>query len=187
MQLPTIASMLFCTAFACAAQAPPETAPKELPEQFSPARNFDLQQLDAELRLDWSTKRLHGKVQLDLQAFRAADQVLLDAAALNIEKISDADGRVLRFQLSPDAIDGALSVDLAHTVAAGEHIQLHIDYQSTHHNQSDPNALAGSNGKGLRFLEKSFTEPRRRTQAWVSSEMGGVRYWLPGIDQYNER
>jgi aminopeptidase N len=191
MQLPTIASLLLCAAFTCAAQAPPETAPeaapKELPEQFSPARNFDLQQIDAELRLDWPTQRLHGKVRLDLQAFRAANKVLLDAAALEIEKITDADGRMLRFQLSPDATDGALSVDLAHTVLAGAHIQLHIDYQSTHRNESDPNALAGSNGKGLRFLEKSFTEPRRRTQAWVHSEMGGVRYWLPGIDQHNEQ
>ena len=183
MQQSTIASLMLFSALACAAQAPPETAPKVLPELFSPARNFDLQQLDAELRLDWRTQRLHGKVRLDLQAFRATDKVLLDAAELDIKKISDAEGRALRFQLNPDPVDGALSVDLSRAAAAGERIQLHIEYQSTHHNQSDPNALAGSNGKGLRFLQKSFTEPRRRTQAWVYSEMGGVRYWPYGVEQ----
>jgi aminopeptidase N len=187
MQLWTITSLMLCSAFVCAAEATPEKTQELLPEQFLPARHFDLQQLDAELRLDWHTQRLHGKVRLELQAFRAADTVLLDAAELDIKEITDAKGRVLKFQLSPDPVNGALRVDLAHTAAAGEHIQLHIDYQSTHHNQSDPNALAGSNGQGLRFLQKSFTEPRRRTQAWVYSEMGGVRYWLPGIDQHNER
>jgi aminopeptidase N len=185
MRIPAIASLLLWTSILFAVEAP-EPAPP-LSEQYPRARNFDLLKIDAELRLDWKTQRVHGVAHLDLQAFKDADSVLLDAAELDIARIRDREGRALKFSIHPQSIDGALRIELPVRVQAGEAVRLQIDYQSTHRNQSDPNALAGSNGKGVRFLQNSYTEPMRRTQAWAYSESGGVRYWLPGIDQSNER
>jgi aminopeptidase N len=168
--------------------ASPAVTVLALPAEYTlPTRNFDLLRVSAELRVDWQAERVRGQAQLELQAFKPSALVELDAAALKISSVRDASGRPLQYTLAADRSQGALQIRLPEPVAAGAKVTLKIDYHSTHRNLSDANALAGSNGKGLRFLQPSLTEPRRRRQVWAASEQGGVRYWLPGIDQPNER
>jgi aminopeptidase N len=181
-------SRLLCRIVAVSSLLLPAITAHALPaEHAQPPRNFDLLRVSAELRVDWQTERVYGQARLELQAFKPGALVELDAAALQIALVTDASGRRLQHTLASDRSQGALQIRLPEPVAAGTKVTLKIVYHSTHHNRSDANALAGSNGKGLRFLQPSLTEPRRHRQLWAASENGGVRNWLPGIDQSNER
>ncbi len=161
-----------------------------LPPGAAGAGVVDMQHIAVDLHFDWTARQAIATARLTLIPRQATRQVALDGAHLRIDSVVDAQGRELRFVNQTGKVnapgaappDGALQVILAEPAAAGQVLTLTVAYRTTWVNRSDPANLGGSNGRGLRFLQPSVTEPARRRQIWASGEVGAVRWWLPGID-----
>ncbi|MBL8980868.1 MAG: M1 family metallopeptidase, partial [Gemmatimonadetes bacterium] len=135
-----------------------------------------------DLRLDWPRARVEGTATITFTPLRPTRVVTLDAAHLDISRITLGNDVALDFTNGGSAADDALRITLDRSYAPGEVVALRIAYRSTWVNHSDPNALGGSTGSGIRFFRPSTTEPRKRRQAWSIGEPTGNRYWFPGYD-----
>jgi aminopeptidase N len=136
----------------------------------------------ADLRLDWQAQQAVGRATLQVVPTSTTDRVALDAHQLAVESVRLDGGKRLVFEHDGSEQDGSLKITLPRRMPAGQPFSLSIDYRTHWVNHSDPNAISGSGGKGLRFLQPTFTDPRRRRQVWVGGDPGSTRAWLPGID-----
>ena len=166
----------------CAALLALAPAPHRTPASDTRQRRIDIQHLALDLRLNWKLSRVEGTATLTFTPLRPTRVVPLDAAFLVISRVSLGTGATLDFTNGATADDDALQVTLDRTYSPGESMDLRIAYHTTWVNHADPNALGGSNGKGVRFFQPSITEPRKRRQAWSMGEPTGNRYWFPGYD-----
>ena len=145
-------------------------------------RTASLQHVALDLQLDWTQRQAVGSATLDLLATQTTQTLQLDAAALKIARIT-LGGKPLRFAHDGSTADGALRVQLPRAFQQGERLRLHIDYRSSHVNESDPANIWSSTGLGLRWFSPTLTDPRKRRQVWASGEPRSARYWFPGIDE----
>ena len=145
-------------------------------------RRIDVQHLALDLRLDWSRAQVEGTATITFTPLRPTRVVTLDAAHLDISRVSLGNDVALAYTNGGSEADDALRVTLDRPYTPGEVVALRIAYRSTWVNHSDPNALGGSSGVGIRFFQPTTTEPRKRRQAWSMGEPSGNRYWFPGYD-----
>lgn len=143
------------------------------------ARELDILSTALDLDFDLREKRVAGSATLVARPLQAASGFELDAVGLQVDKVS-VDGRATRFEAS----DKQLKV---HHAVSEQPITIVVSYASSWRNESDPNALAGSNGIGIRYFGPTHSEPRERWQAWTSFEPGSARHWYPTIDAPSER
>jgi aminopeptidase N len=152
----------------------------------SRVRNVDVQHVAVDLRFDWRARQALGSAAITLSPLRPSAKVTLDAGMLAIDSVTLAQGakkrKALRFDYNGGDQDDGLAIALDRTYQPKERLTIHIHYRTKWVDQSDPNNLWGSTGKGLRFFAPTTTDPRKRLQIWSSSEAGGNRYWLPGFD-----
>ncbi|MBL8960145.1 MAG: hypothetical protein JNJ98_09850, partial [Gemmatimonadetes bacterium] len=143
-----------CAALLALAPAPhPASAPDARP------RRIDIRHLALDLRLNWAQSRVEGTATLTFTPLRPTRVITLDAAFLAIARVTLGRGTSLEFTNGGTADDDALRITLDRTYAPGESIDVQIAYHSTWVNHADPNALGGSNGKGVRFFQPTTTEP----------------------------
>ncbi len=143
------------------------------------AAGIDVQHVAVELQLDWPARRARGAATLTLAARGRTDVLALDSAHLTIEQVSLADGRSLAFSHPAGNRDAGLSIELDRSYAAGETLTLLVRYHTRWVNHSDPEAIWGSDGMGIRFFEPTATDARKRRQAWTSALPQASRYWHP--------
>ncbi len=149
-------------------------------------RQFDVQHIALDLRFDFKKKRALGVARISLSILTATERISLDGAMLTINSIKLQSGEALKYNYKGGYEDDNLAISLDRVYEPGESLTLSIDYYTNHINDIDPNNLSGSNGKGLRFFEPTFTDPRKRRQIWSMSEVDGNRYWFPGYDAPND-
>ena len=149
-------------------------------------RNIDIKYLSLDLRFDWKNKSAFGVAQIVFSTLSTTDRISLDAALFTINSITLQNGKPLLFDYKGGDGNDNLLVTLDRVYKPEETVILSIDYRTNHVNDIDPNNLSGSNGKGLRFFEPTFTDPRKRRQIWSMSEVDGNRYWFPGYDAPND-
>ena len=153
-----------------------------LPLRQTPrVQKIDIQHIDLDLRFDFFKKQAIGNASITLKPLYATDTIYLDAGFLSIQNIRIG-RKNLRFQCDSNDLNDNLRIQLHRKHQAGETIVLQISYHSNYHNDSDPNNLWGSFGKGLRFFSPSSTEPRKRRQIWSIGKPQGNRYWFPSWD-----
>lgn len=152
------------------------------PEQVARTSTFDVQHIALDLRFVFEKKQAVGTATITLSPLAATDNIALDAGFLSINDIRTAGGAMLKFDYDGSDKNDALKIKLDRKYTAGERITLKIGYHTNYLNESDPNNLWGSYGKGLRFFEPTSTEPRKRRQIWSMGEPQGNRYWFPGRD-----
>lgn len=163
--------------------AQPSGTPQQLPPAQAPrTRTFDVQHIALDLRFLFDKKQAAGTATITLSPLAATAKIALDAGFLTIRSIHAAGGAPLTFDYDGSDKNDALQIKLDRTYTAGETIRLTIDYHTNFLNESDPNNLWGSYGKGLRFFEPSSMEPRKRRQIWSMGEPQGNRYWFPCWD-----
>jgi hypothetical protein len=162
-----------------------EAHPSPLPRApiIVPAPLAIVRHVKLDLRFDLVQRHASGTATLDLLWRGDPDTLRLDAAALDIHSVHTADGHTLAYRYDGSAANSALRIALPAGYASGDPLTLVIAYRTTHVNESDPNNLGGSNGKGLRFFGPTTTEPRKRRQVWSMAELGSNRYWFPGCDR----
>ncbi len=144
----------------------------------------DVRHMAFDLRFDIEKRLSSGTAVITLAPLSATGSVELDAGFLTINSVENGPaGHPLKFENDGKEGLANLKIDLGRTVAAGEVVNLKIDYRSNFQNPTDPGNLWGSFGRGLRFFQPTATEPRKRRQIWSMGEPEGNRFWLPGIEQ----
>ena len=143
---------------------------------------IDVQHIAIDLRFDWHKRQAYGTTTLTLSLLAPTRTFTLDAGMLAINSVVLANGTALTFHYDGGDKNDGLEIVLDKTYPANENIAVQIDYRTNWVNETDPNNLGGSNGKGLRFLAPTAAEPKKRKQLWSMGEPESNRYWFPGHD-----
>ncbi|MFN8248093.1 MAG: M1 family aminopeptidase [Ferruginibacter sp.] len=146
----------------------------------SPAININHIKLN--LTLNWERRNVSGTAEIQFTMSKPTDEVLLDAADLTIHEIMSSGKRKLNFNYNSSLSSRNLLVKLNKLYQPGDTARVIISYNSNWVNESDPNNIWGSTGKGIRFFQPTHTEPNKRKQAWAHGEPVGNSYWFPCIE-----
>lgn len=150
--------------------------------QNSSANKNDLSPIDVlhysiNLQLDWQKKQATGNVSISLVFTEPTKSFKLAANNLLIQSIYTDNKQITTFNY--DTARNNLILVLDKKYSTGENLQLTITYSTQYTNESDPNSLGGSFGKGIRFFQPTVTNPIKRKQAWSQSELQYASYWFP--------
>lgn len=188
-QLPALFLLFILAGLNSAGRIHADSTPekKTLPApQWARARHFDLKHQVIDLKFDWTKKQALGSTTLTLAPFQPTDRVALDAGKLAIDSVTLVDGKPLAFQYDGGDRDNGLEITLDRVYPAQNDVTIRISYRTNHVNQTDPNNLWGSFGKGLRFLVPTSNDPELPRQIWSCGQNGGNRFWVPGYDSPND-
>jgi aminopeptidase N len=142
------------------------------------AQQLDIKHLKLNLSFDWQKKQTFGNAEITFSTTQETDKIALDAVFLSIEKITLGNKNV-SFQYDGGDNPKNLVISFDNKHKPNETLTINIVYHSNYENKSDPNAIGGSFGKGLRFFQPTFTTPNKRKQIWSSGEPNGNKYWFP--------
>ncbi len=147
------------------------------------ARTIDVKHVAIDLRFDWPHRQAFGTAAITLAPLRAARTITLDAGMLTIQSIALTNGPPLAFSYDGGDKNDGLVITLDRIHPAGTDLTIRITYRTNWVNESDPNNLAGSDGKGIRLFAPTSTEPVKRRQIWSQGFPESNRYWFPGSDR----
>ncbi len=188
-QLPALCVLLFLAGGIPVVNVRADSTPekKTLPApQWARARHFDLKHQIIDLKFDWAKKQAFGSTTLTLAPFQPTARIALDAGKLTINSVTLSDGKPLKYEYDGGDRDNGLEIRLDRVYSAQTEVTIRVFYRTNHANQTDPNNLWGSFGKGLRFLSPTTNDPDLPRQIWSCGQNGGNRYWVPGYDSPNE-
>ena len=171
------------------------TTPKEeqLPKvqpvyNASENRVNDLLHTKLEVSFDWQERQLFGKAALLLKPYaRPVDSLILDAKAMDIHKVTIAEGE----NNYPDVkykYDGwSLRIKLPRTMKKTEQYQVFIDYTANPEKVTQEGSSAIAEAKGLYFINHEGSNPKKHQEIWTQGETEASSVWFPTIDAPNER
>lgn len=148
---------------------------------FSNNPIFDIEHVIINLEFDWAKKRAIGNCHLNLTIKNTTRLITLDAGMLTINRLL-LNGKTLQFDCPLNDKPHNFIIHLDREYHKDEFFTLKISYHTNHVNHSDPNAIWGSFGKGLRFFQPTSTTPKKQKQIWNSGEPDGNKYWFPGSE-----
>ncbi len=160
----------------------PDSITKIPPLYLARPQKIDVKHIALDLQFDWQKKQASGAAAITLSPLTSLDKISLDAAMLTIHSISSINGLPLKFEYDGTDKDDNLIIILDRIYQPGEELTIKINYHTNWINITDPNNLGGSNGKGIRFFEPSFTDPKKRRQVWSMAGFESNRYWFPCND-----
>jgi aminopeptidase N len=144
--------------------------PQHVEARWARDRAANINHIKLEVTLDFDAKRISGTATHWLSAITGPlERLEFDAAELDIKGVR-AGGEPATFETS----DGKLLIALPRALAAGEHIEVAIDY-------------AGHPRRGLYFVGPDDGYPKKALQAWTQGEDEDSRYWFPCYDYPNSR
>ena len=158
--------------------APAAAAPATQPAAVEPFRTagdrpIDIQHIRLDLKVDLPQKRMDARATLKLRSLRPITNISLDAVDFQVTGVTlvDNDKKPARF-----SHDGKkLIVDLDPAWPVDRTASLIIDYRIR-----EPKA-------GLHFFRPSAAEPEVPLTVWSQGEETTNRYWIPCLDQPNQR
>jgi leukotriene-A4 hydrolase len=123
-----------------------------------------------DLDTDFEARRIAGTARLDIEAAEGAEEIILDTKGLEIDSITDGDGRPLEWQLGE--ADETLGAPLAIRLGGGESAarRIAIAYRSA------PDAAA------LQWLAPEQTAGKRRPYLFSQGQAILNRTWIPTQD-----
>ncbi len=141
-------------------------------------QNIDTKHISLNLQFDWQKKQAIGSAEITGSVINKTDKIYLDAGKLVIESI-ELNNKKLKYIYDGGNSDNNLIILLNKNYKPSETFMLKIIYHTTYENRADPNTLAGSFGKGLRFFYPTSTTPTKHKQIWSSGEPENNKYWFP--------
>lgn len=154
--------------------------------QQSNLSEIDIQHINLRIQLFPKEKTLKGAVSVYCSPVKPISHLHLDAAALTIDKVMLSNGKKLAYTYNDTAQNKALAISLDREYKPGDNLIVQIEYKTNHVNETDPSAIGGSNGKGVRFLAPSTIEKSRQPQIWSMGEPDGNMYWFPCVTDLND-
>lgn len=149
------------------------------------AQPIDVIHLKLQLNFDETKKQTAGVAELTLTMLKPSHKITLDAGFLNITKVTHNNQKLV-FVNPQNDLPKNFEITLDKMYHPQDTIILVIHYNSTYENRTDPFAISGSFGKGLRFQKPTFTTPAKRKQIWSSGEPDGNKYWFPGHEDLSD-
>lgn len=160
---------------------------KKMPSAYSERiSKIDVQHMALDLHFDWKKKQAFGTTKIQLVLLQSTGKIYLDAVDLTINSVQTNDGTPLQFNFDTTKTDDALEIILPKIHQKNESLTIVIDYRTNWINESDPNNIGGSFGKGIRFFEPTSTTPIKRRQIWSSGQPHSNRYWFPAFDDISD-
>lgn len=141
-------------------------------------QNIDTKHILLDLQFNWQKKQAIGIAEITASVLKENDTLYLDAGKLSIQTI-ELDHKKLKFTYDGGDEDNNVKIVLNRTYKPTETFTLKINYHTTFENRSDPNAIGGSFGRGLRFFQPTSTTPNKHKQIWSSGEPNHNKYWFP--------
>ena len=138
----------------------------ELPgsrSHYAPSLLFTITHMRLEIEPDFQNLVISCQQRLSIMTLRDADTIELDAAELQVEKISAAG----RFDFRN--LDDKIIVKLGRTLKEGSKIEIYISYTAKPR-------------KGFYFVGPDKYYPDKYHEAWTQGETTEARYWFPCID-----
>lgn len=154
--------------------------------QHSSESAVDVEHINLDIQIDPIKKSLKGIATIQCSLLRQSSSIHLDAVDLDVLTIRLQHSKNLNFSYDTSKVDKALEITLDKAYKPNEKLIFEITYQMSHINETDPFAIGGSNGAGVRFLAPSSFEKSRQAQVWSMGEPTGNRYWFPGNDDPND-
>lgn len=142
------------------------------------SQNIDTKHIQLILEFDWVKKQAYGSVNITCSPLKETDTIILDAGELSIHNVL-LNNYNLPFIYNPIENSKNLIIKLNRNYKPNEELKIKIDYNTNHENRSDPNAISGSFGKGLRFQQPTSTSPNKLRQIYSVGEPEGNKYWFP--------
>ncbi len=149
-------------------------------------KEVDILHIKLNLQFDWNKKQAKGTATIHVVVLKQADNIQLDAGYLTIHSVRSGNNKPLSYQYDGKDKPKGLVIQLDKTYPALSEIILEIDYHTNYVNESDPNNLGGSFGKGIRFFHPNSYTPARKKQLWSNGEGEGNKYWFPCIESIND-
>ncbi len=154
----------------------------------SETRMNDLLHTKLEVSFDWQERQLFGKAALLLKPYaRPVDSLILDAKAMDIHKVTIAEGT----NNYPDVkykYDGwSLRIKLPRTMKKTEQYQVFINYTANPEKVEQEGSSAISEAKGLYFINHDGSNPKKHQEIWTQGETESSSTWFPTIDAPNEK
>src|SRR5271163_5161983 len=144
--------------------------PQHVEAKWARDRAANINHIKLEVALDFDAKKISGTATHRLSAITGPlERLEFDAAELDIKAVR-AGKEPAAFETS----DGKLKITLPRALAAGEEIEVAIDY-------------AGQPRRGLYFVGPDDGYPKKPRQAWTQGEDEDSRYWFPCYDYPNNR
>ena len=189
-------SMLFVLVFSSIISARPSKNPfwtlqddevvKLPPTNWIRSRAIDVKHVAIDLKFDWEKEQAFGSTVVTLAPFRDTDKIALDAAMMQINSVSLANGAALKFNYKGGDTNDNLEITLDRIYRSGENVSVKIDYRTSYVNSVDGDTAIGSFGKGLRYIKPTSSEPNRPMQIWSQGETEFNRFWFPSYDSPND-
>jgi len=158
-----------------------------LPFCFCNAQNnFTIKHSKLRVHFDLQKKQVQGLANIKLIVLKPTNVIQLDAGFLTINSIKLSNKSNLKFLYDGKDSKAGLSIQLDKIYNSNTEIELEIDYHSNYVNESDPNNLGGSYGKGVRFFQPTKSTPIKRRQIWSNGEAEGNKYWYPCLETLDD-
>jgi aminopeptidase N len=157
-----------------AAEAPAVPAAVE-PLRTAVDHPFDIRNIRLEMRVDLQHKSVDCKAALDIRSLRPIKSIELDAVDFEIAKVALTNGTKDIGSPRTNYDRKRLIVYLDPPWSSGQSGTLHIDYRLR-----EPK-------DGLHFFGPSKTEPSAPLSVWSQGEPTSNRYWIPCVDQPDQR
>ncbi len=158
------------------------TKKKLPPRQYIRSRDFDMRHIALNLKFDWAKEQTFGTATITLAPLaQNFSKVNLDAGLMIINSVK-LNGKDLQFQY--DEKETRLSISLDRVYQIGEAITFVVDYRTT--GKTVENALGFGGGGGLKFVQPTAENPKKRKQIWSQGETDYNRFWFPSYDSPND-
>jgi aminopeptidase N len=130
---------------------------------YAPSLSFTITHMRLEIEPDFQNLKIGGQQSLSIMTLQDIDTIELDAAELQVDKISAAD------RLDFRNLDDKIIVKLGGTLKEGNKTEIYISYTAKPR-------------KGFYFVAPDKYYPDKYQEAWTQGETTEARYWFPCID-----
>lgn len=149
--------------------------PFELPgtePQYAPDRKVDVTHIKLDLTFEIENKTMHGTAEISFTTIQGhLHRVTLDAAEMEILKVSTPDGHTLNFEHT----GSKLHIELSTSLEKDEESVVIIDYKVV-----EPRL-------GLYFVLPDDDYQDKPVQIWTQGQDEDSKYWFPCFDYPNEK
>jgi aminopeptidase N len=140
--------------------------------------NINVRHIALNIGFDIENQKVKGTADITFSPVLFSNIIYLDAGNMTIHSVS-AQGKTLHFEYDKEKENKNLKISLPQFYDITDVVTLMIHYETHHVNRSDPRAIWGSFGKGLRFFKPTYTTPAKWKQVWSSGEPNYNKYWFP--------
>src|SRR5262245_20398163 len=139
--------------------------------KYSRDRVVDVRHVRLDVAVDPQARKIAGTARHTVSAIAAGcDRVVLDAAELTVDGVTDGDAKPLAFEHR----DGALTIRLSRPLAEDEAVDVVVAYH-------------GAPRRGLYFVAPDEAYPEKPLQAWTQGQDEDAHFWFPCFDYPNEK